>query len=355
MRAQVAVLAGDGIGPEVCAAGLTCLRAVAARFGHEFELTELPFGGAAIEAHGDPLPAATLRACRAADAVLLGAIGGPKWSAPDAPLRPEAGLLRLRKELGVYANVRPVKVHPALLDASTLKAEVIEGVDLLFVRELTGGIYFGAKTRDAAGASDTCTYTVAEIERITRVAARLARQRRRHLTSIDKANVLETSRLWRAVCGRVVQQEFADVRLEHLLVDAAAMHLIRSPRDFDVLLTENMFGDILTDEAAMLAGSLGLLPSASLGDERRGIYEPIHGSAPDIAGRGIANPFGTILSIALLLRHSLELATEAAALERAAAEALADGARTPDLAPQGRACSTREAAAAVVSRLQRPG
>ena len=355
MKAKVAVLAGDGIGPEVIAEGLRCLRSVAGLFGHEFELIELPFGGAAIESHADPLPEHTLLGCLAADAVLLGAIGGPKWSAPQAPLRPEAGLLRLRRSLGTFANLRPVQVHPALADASTLKAEVVQGVDLLFVRELTGGIYFGDKRRDAHSATDVCTYTVAEIERITRVAARLAQSRRR-LTSIDKANVLETSRLWREVSAQIVAREFPDLTLEHMLVDAAAMHLIRRPRDFDVLVTENMFGDILTDQAAMLAGSLGLLPSASLGEGRRGIYEPVHGSAPDIAGRGIANPFGTILSVALLLRHSLDLGAEAAAVEGAVAAALSDGARTPDIAAaHTRALSTREAGEAVISRLQRPG
>jgi len=355
MRARIAVLPGDGIGPEVIAAGLECLRAVAARFDHHFELTELAFGGAAIDACGEPLPAATLAACRAADAVLLGAIGGPKWSAPDAPVRPETGLLELRKELGVFANLRPVKVHPALSGASTLRPEVVAGVDLVFVRELTGGIYFGAKTRDATRATDTCVYTAAEIERIVRVAAQLARARRRRLTSIDKANVLETSRLWRALTTELMAREFPDVALEHSLVDAAAMHLIHRPRDFDVLVTENMFGDILTDEASMLAGSLGLLPSASLGEGRRGVYEPIHGSAPDIAGRGIANPYGTLYSVALLLRHSLGLAAEAAALERAADEALAAGARTVDLVPAGApALSTRAAADAVISRLRPP-
>jgi 3-isopropylmalate dehydrogenase len=288
--------------------------------------------------------------------VLLGAIGGPKWSAPDAPLRPEAGLLRLRKALGTFANLRPVSVHPALSDASTLKPEVVSGVDLLFVRELTGGIYFGDKHRDAVSATDVCVYTVAEIERIVRVAARLAQARRRRLTSIDKSNVLETSRLWRAVTQELIAREFPDVRLDHMLVDAAAMHLIRSPRDFGVLVTENMFGDILTDEASMLAGSLGLLPSASLGDGRRGIYEPIHGSAPDIAGRGVANPCGTILSVALLLRHSLGLTEEAARLEQAVAGALTNGFRTPDLAARdARSCSTRELGDAVLSRLRRPG
>jgi 3-isopropylmalate dehydrogenase len=356
VRARIAVLPGDGIGPEVTAQGRACLESVAQRFGHELELTELAFGGAAIDACGDPLPAATLDACRAADAVLLGAIGGPKWAAPDAPLRPEAGLLRLRKELGVYANLRPVSVHPALKDAATLKPEVIEGVDLVFVRELTGGIYFGAKRRDAASASDVCEYSAPEVERIVRTAARLAQSRRRRLTSIDKSNVLETSRLWREVTTRVMRAEFPDVALEHMLVDAAAMHLIHRPRDFDVLVTENMFGDILTDEASMLAGSLGLLPSASLGDGKRGLYEPIHGSAPDIAGRGVANPCGMILSCALLLRHSLGLGREAHAVEHAVAQALAAGARTPDLCRTGTgAIGTRAMGEAILSRLQRPG
>jgi len=356
MRARIAVLPGDGIGPEVIAQGVRCLSAIAHRFGHDFELSELPFGGAAIEAHADPLPAHTLQACRSADAVLLGAIGGPKWSGPQARVRPEQGLLRLRAALGAFANLRPVRVHPALVDASTLRREVIEGVDLVFVRELTGGIYFGEKRRDATSASDLCSYTSAEIERIVRVAARLARTRRRRLTSIDKANVLETSRLWREVATQVMAAEFPDVTFEHLLVDSAAMHLIRRPRDFDVLVTENMFGDILTDEAAMLAGSLGLLPSASLGEGTRGIYEPIHGSAPDIAGRGIANPYGTILSCALLLRHSLGLEGEAAALEQAVHQALDEGVRTADLAPAGATgVSSAEAGAAVLSNLRRRG
>jgi 3-isopropylmalate dehydrogenase len=354
MKARIAVLGGDGIGPEVVAEGLRCLEAIGSSFGHEFALTQLPFGGAAIDASGDPLPASTLHACLAADAVLLGAIGGPKWSAPDAKIRPEQGLLRLRKELGVYANLRPVKLHSCLIDASTIKPEVLEGVDLVFVRELTGGIYFGEKSRTPLAATDVCTYSVAEVERITRVAARLARQRRRKLTSIDKSNVLETSRLWREVATRVIKSEFADVTLDHMLVDSAAMHLIRRPRDFDVLVTENMFGDILTDEASMLAGSLGLLPSASLGDGKRGLYEPIHGSAPDIAGRGIANPVGTIMSVAMLLRHSLELTQEADTLEAAVSRALESGARTPDIAASGeRVLTTREMGDAVLSGLTR--
>jgi 3-isopropylmalate dehydrogenase len=352
VKAQIAVLSGDGIGPEVVAEGLRVLRAVAQSFGHEIGLTELPFGGVAIDSHGDPLPSETLQACLKADAVLLGAIGGPRWSAPNAKVRPEQGLLKLRKDLGVFANLRPVKLEPSLVNASTLKPEILEGVDLVFVRELTGGIYFGEKKRDANSATDVCTYTVAEIERITRVAARLAQGRRRKLTSIDKSNVLETSRLWREVCERVMRTEFPDVALEHVLVDAAAMHLIRRPRDFDVLVTENMFGDILTDEASMLSGSLGLLPSASLGDGKRGLYEPIHGSAPDIAGKGIANPVGTILSVAMLLRHSLGLNAEAEAIERAVTQAIESGARTPDIAAQGaRVFSTREVGDAVIARL----
>ena len=352
MKAHIAVLGGDGIGPEVVAEGVRCLKALAESFGHEIKLTELPFGGVAIDSHGDPLPAHTLQGCLSADAVLLGAIGGPKWSAPSAKVRPEQGLLKLRKDLGVYANLRPVKVLPSLADSSTLKPEVLRGVDLIFIRELTGGIYFGEKRRDANTAVDVCTYSVSEVERITRVAAKLARGRRKKLTSIDKSNVLETSRLWREVTERVMKAEFPDVALDHMLVDAAAMHLIRRPKDFDVLVTENMFGDILTDEASMLAGSLGLLPSASLGDGTRGLYEPIHGSAPDIAGKGIANPCGTILSVAMLLRHSLGLTTEADVLEAAVTRTLEDGARTPDIAaPGAKTLSTRQFGDAVVANL----
>jgi 3-isopropylmalate dehydrogenase len=354
MKAKIVVLPGDGIGPEVVAEGVRCLQKIAQTFGHEFELQEHAFGGIAIDTHGDPLPPATLEACLNADAILLGAIGGPKWSAPDAKLRPEAGLLRLRRELQVYANLRPVKVHRCLLKASTLKPEVLDGVDLVFVRELTGGIYFGEKRRDATRATDVCAYSVPEVERVTRVAARLAEGRRGKLVSIDKSNVLETSRLWRSVCERVVREEFPKVQLEHMLVDAAAMHLIRRPRDFDVLVTENMFGDILTDEASMLSSSLGLLPSASLGDGKRGLYEPIHGSAPDIAGKGIANPIGTILSVAMLLRLSLDLHAEADALEAAVERALEEGMRTADIASPGdRKSSTREAGEAIASRIVR--
>jgi len=352
MKARIAVIAGDGVGPEVTAEAVRVLQAVAGRFKHEFNLLEAHFGGIAIDRFGEPLPTDTLELCRGADAVLLGAIGGPKWSSPRAQVRPEQGLLRLRKELGVYANLRPVSVYPALREIATLKSEVLEGVDLIFVRELTGGIYFGAKTRTEVAASDLCAYSVGEIERVVRVAARLAQARRGKLTSIDKANVLETSRLWREVTERIVATEFPEIKLEHMLVDSAAMHLLRRPGDFDVAVTENMFGDILTDEASMLAGSLGMLPSASLGDGLRGLYEPIHGSAPDIAGRGIANPYGAILSAALLLRLSLGLSQEAAAVEAAVSEAIGAGVRTPDIAaPGARAATTREAGTAVVSRL----
>jgi 3-isopropylmalate dehydrogenase len=344
-------LGGDGIGPEVVAEGVRVLEAVASRHGHVFELEALPFGGVAIDAFGDGLPEHTLESCVAADGVLLGAIGGPKWG-PDAPVRPEPALLRLRAELGVYANLRPIAVQQALRDASPIKPEYLDGVDLLFVRELTGGIYFGRKWREGERAFDECAYSVSEIERITRVAGRLAAARRGKITQVDKSNVLETSRLWRTVSERVIRTEFPGVKIEHMFVDAAAMHLIRRPRDFDVILTENLFGDILTDEGAMLAGSLGVLPSAALGEGRRGLYEPIHGSAPDIAGLGIANPCGTILSAALLLRHSLGLESEARAIEAAVAKALSRGARTADIAANGaKSLSTREMGDAVLAAL----
>ncbi len=351
MKARIAVIAGDGIGPEVVAEGTRVLDRVAKKFGHEFQMNPAPFGGAAIDLRGDPLPTETLDECLAADGVLLGAIGGPKWG-PSAPVRPEQGLLRIRRELGVYANLRPIKLHPALRDSSAIKPEVLDGVDLVFVRELTGGIYFGEKTRTATVATDLCSYSVPEVERITRVAGRLAQTRRKKIVSIDKSNVLETSRLWREVAERVVKAEFPDVNIEHMLVDSAAMHLIKRPRDFDVLLTENMFGDILTDEGAMLASSLGVLPSASVGDGRRGLYEPIHGSAPDIAGKGIANPVGTILSVALLLKHSLGLEAEAAAVEAAVSKAIETGARTSDIAEKGSSVlTTRQMGDAILTAL----
>ena len=340
MRSKIAVLAGDGIGPEVTREAVRVLSAVASTFGHDFEFVQLLVGGAALEATGQPLPAETLASCLDSDAVLLGAVGDPKWDRPDVVQRPEAGLLQLRKELGLFANLRPVTVHPAGARTSPLRPERLRGVDLIFVRELTGGIYFGEKSRRVADggvvATDVCTYSTNEIVRVTRVAAELAQQRRGKITSIDKANVLETSRLWREVVTRVLRDEFPELELEHLLVDAAAMHLLQRPADFDVLLTENMFGDILTDEASVLAGSIGLLPSASIGaavagHPSRGLYEPIHGSAPQLATRDVANPLGAILSAALLLRYSLQLHDEAASIERAVGAVLDAGFLPSDL------------------------
>ncbi|KAF1695525.1 3-isopropylmalate dehydrogenase [Pseudoxanthomonas daejeonensis] len=351
MHADIVVLPGDGIGTEIVAATLPVLEAIAHRHGHRFGFHEHDIGGIAIDRHGVPLPAATLEAAQKADAVLLGAVGGPKWSDPNAKVRPEQGLLAIRKGLGLFANVRPVRPHRAALGASPIKSELLEGVDIVVVRELTGGIYFGDKTRSDSDASDLCRYTVVEIERVVRSAAALARTRRGHLTSVDKANVLETSRLWRDVTNRVMREEFPDVTLEHQLVDSMAMHLLSKPRAYDVIVTENMFGDILTDEASMLAGSLGLLASASLGDGKVGIYEPIHGSAPDIAGKGIANPYATILSAAMLLRHSLGLEAEAASIEAAVSDALDAKVFTADLAAPGQAVSTTQAAQAVIERL----
>jgi 3-isopropylmalate dehydrogenase len=340
---RVVVLPGDGIGPEVMAPALKVLDAVAPG---QFEYEEHLFGGAAIDEHGTALSDETLEACRQADAVLLAAVGGPKWDTtdPDQP-RPEQGLLGLRKGLGLFANLRPVKPLPALYEASPLKRELIERTDMLVVRELTGGIYFGEKTRTAESASDDCVYTRAEIERIARAGFRAARSR---VTSVDKANVLETSRLWREVVGEVHGREFANIELEHLLVDNAAMKLIAAPRHFDVLLTENMFGDILSDEAAMLTGSIGMLPSASLGEDGPGVFEPVHGSAPDIAGSGAANPLAMFLSAALMLRHAFAMESQAAAVESAVDKALAQGLRTADLG--GRA-DTAEATQAVLDHL----
>jgi 3-isopropylmalate dehydrogenase len=346
VSAHIITLSGDGIGPEIMAPALEVLRAVG-----EFEFEEHPVGGASIDVHGQALADAVLAACRGADAVLLAAVGGPKWDTtdPDKP-RPEEGLLGLRKGLGLYANLRPVKPLAALYDASPLKRERIEGTDLLVVRELTGGIYFGEKTRTAASASDVCSYSTSEIERIARTAFAAADRRSASpkVTSVDKANVLETSRLWRQVVSEVHSREFPHVALEHALVDNAAMQLISAPRDFDTILTENMFGDILSDEAAMLTGSIGLLPSASLGDDGPGLFEPVHGSAPDIAGRGTANPLAMFLSAAMMLRHGLGLESEAAAVESAVERALDAGLRTPDL---GGDAGTAQAANAVLENL----
>ncbi len=338
---RIVTLPGDGIGPEIMAAALEVLDSVG-----EFEFEEHACGGVSIDAHGTALTDEVLAACRNADAVLLAAVGGPKWDTtdPDAP-RPEQGLLGLRKGLGLYANLRPVKPLPALYDASPLKREWVEGTDLLVVRELTGGIYFGEKTRTADSASDVCAYTTAEIERIARTAFGAARAK---VCSVDKANVLETSRLWREVVMGVHTREFPHVQLEHMLVDNAAMQLVAAPRHFDTILTENMFGDILSDEAAMITGSIGLLPSASLGEDGPGLFEPVHGSAPDIAGTGAANPLAMLLSAAMMLRHGLALPDAATAVESAVERALDDGLRTPDL---GGADGTANATKAVLDNL----
>ena len=345
----IAVLPGDGIGPEVIAEAIRVLGAVGQQGGAaSVELVQAPMGGCAIDETGTPLPRATLDLCVRADAVLLGAVGGPKWETLDGPLRPEAGLLGLRKGLGTFANLRPVAPHPRLIERAPIRPELLKDVDLVVVRELTGGIYFGSRGRDGDRAYDTCVYTVPEVERVVRLAFSMARKRRRHVTSIDKANVLDTSRLWREVATRIAR-EFGDVTLVHELVDAAAMHLIRRPSDYDVIVTENLFGDVLSDEASMLAGSIGMLPSASLGDGRRGLYEPIHGSAPDIAGRGIANPYGTISSVAMMLRYSLERDATARAIERAVAESIDAGFVPADL---GGKSTTTECGTAVVDRLR---
>jgi len=344
LAARIVILPGDGIGPEIAAAARELLDSLG-----DFGWDEHPIGGASIDAHGTALTDDVLDACRGADAVLLAAVGGPKWDAavatdPSAP-RPEQGLLGLRKGLGLFANLRPVRPSPALLDASPLKRERIEGTDLLVVRELTGGIYFGESGRDGDTAHDDCAYSVGEIERIARVGFRSARAK---VTSVDKANVLETSRLWRETVTRVHRNEFPEVSLDHLLVDNAAMQLVSRPADFDVILTENLFGDILSDEAAMLTGSLGMLPSASLGDSGPALFEPVHGSAPDIAGTGRANPLAMFGSVALMLRHGLGMESAAAGVESAIDRALEDGLRTADL---GGKATTEDATRAVLENL----
>ena len=349
--AKIVLLPGDGIGPEVVRAACVVLEHAAKQDGLELAFETRLIGGAAIDASGSALPDETLQACQHADAVLLGAVGGPKWDDPTAKVRPEQGLLGLRRALGLYANIRPVRPHPSLAAASPIKAERLAGVDLVFIRELTGGLYFGKRGRETIDggerAFDTLEYTDVEVRRVVRLAFRLASERKKKVTSIDKANVLESSRLWRQT-ATAVAAEFPSVALEHQLVDSAAMRLVTTPAAYDVVVTENMFGDILTDEASVLAGSLGLLPSASLGDSRVGLYEPIHGSAPDIANRGIANPLGTIASAALLCRHSLGAAATAARIERAVDRVLTDGLRTADL---GGALGTDELTRAVVERL----
>lgn len=354
MNASFALLPGDGIGPEIVAEARNVLEAVADAYGRTFDFTEHLVGGCAIDSTGMALPSATLQACRASDAVLLGAVGGPEWSDPTAEIRPEDGLLGLRKELGLYGNIRPVRTYDVLLDASPLRPNIVAGTDIVFFRELTGGIYFGGDSvsDDGNEVVSHMRYDVGEVERIVRMAATAARDRSKRLTSVDKANVLSVSRLWRRTTERVMADEFPDIELEHVLVDAMAMYLLSRPTDFDVVVTGNMFGDILTDEASMLVGSLGLLPSASLGSGPLGLYEPIHGSAPDIAGKGIANPLATILAAAMALRYSLKLEEEARAIENAVESVLQAGLRTSDIAAGGESVGTREMGEAVTGKIR---
>ena len=352
MNFNLTLLPGDGIGPEVVGEAVRVLEVIASQHGHAFSFTERLIGGCSIDKFGCSLTDETLADCKAADAVLLGAVGGPKWDDPSAKDRPERGLLALRKGLAVFANLRPVKVHPALIDSSPLKPEKLQGVDLLVVRELTGGLYFGQpKLREMKDghehAVDTLEYYDYEVRRVVELAFKLAAGRRKKVTSVDKANILESSRMWRQIATQI-GKENPHVELEHVLVDTAAMRLISGPARMDVIVTENMFGDILTDEASVLAGSMGMLPSASLGEGTTGLYEPIHGSAPDIAGQGIANPIGTILSAAMLLRHSLKLEKEAASIEKAVESTITAGARTTDL---GGKLSTRQMTDEIIKHL----
>lgn len=355
MQAKIVLLPGDGIGPEIVGQAQRVVETAASKYGHEFSFESHLIGGCAIDATGSALPAETLTACRTADAVLLGAVGGPKWDDPRAKTRPEAGLLAMRKELGLFANLRPVSPHPSMIDASPLRADIISGTDILFVRELTGGIYFGDSGRRTGAngeeAYNEMTYSVMEVERVVRLAGEAAMGRSKKVTSVDKANVLEVSRLWRETAERVIKEEFPEVEYEVVLVDSMAMHLIARPADFDVVVTGNMFGDILTDEASMLPGSLGLLPSASLGNPGPGLFEPIHGSAPDIAGKGIANPLATILASAMMLRHALKLDTEADAIEEAVSAVLNAGHRTADIGSGSSTLSTEDMGTKVVEML----
>ena len=352
MDFKITLLPGDGIGPEVVGEAVRVLDVVASKYNHTFNFQERLMGGCSIDKHGSSLTDETLADCQASDSVLLGAVGGPKWDDPNAKDRPERGLLALRKGLGVFANLRPVKVHPSLVDASPLKREKLEGVDILVIRELTGGLYFGfPKGRDVKDgrerAVDTLEYYDYEVKRVVELAFNLARGRKKKVTSVDKANVLESSRLWRQIATKI-GKENPDIELEHTLVDTASMRLITGPAWMDVIVTENMFGDILTDEASVLAGSMGMLPSASLGESGVGLYEPIHGSAPDIAGKGIANPVGTILSSAMMLRHSFKLETEAETVEKAVEQTITDGARTEDI---GGKLTTRQMADEIIKRI----
>ncbi|MBN2469155.1 MAG: 3-isopropylmalate dehydrogenase [Anaerolineae bacterium] len=354
MNKTIALLPGDGIGPEIVAQAEQVLRQIAAISGHEFTFKSALIGGCAIDETGDPLPEETVAVCESSDAILLGAVGGPKWSDPTAPARPEQGLLRLRQHFDLFANLRPVKVFPALSKYAPLRPELMEdGVDILFVRELTGGIYFGPRQEQGTGdeAFDTMIYTTAEVARVAHVAFQAAQKRRKQVASVDKANVLASMRLWRRAV-HAVAEEYPDIELEDVLVDACAMHLLRRPTTFDVVVAGNMFGDILSDESATLAGSLGMLPSASLGSESMGLYEPIHGSAPDIAGKGLANPIGTILSAAMLLRYSFGMEEEANLIEEAVTAALDAGLRTADISfGASKAVSSGEMTTAILSNL----
>ena len=355
MSFKIILLPGDGIGPEIVSAAVKVLEKVGKVCGFSLEFAEHLIGGIAIDKTGNPLPEETVTACKASDAILLGAVGGPKWDDPSAKVRPEQGLLGIRKTLELFANLRPIQPFDELLDASPLKREIVEGTDILFVRELTGDVYFGESGRYGEGKEETAfqqmIYSVGEVERVVRLAALAARDRRNHLTSVDKANVLEPSRLWRQTAARVMKEEFRDVKYDVVLVDAMAMYLIQRPRDFDVVVTANLFGDILTDEASILPGSLGMLPSASIGAGGPGLYEPIHGSAPDIAGKGIANPLATILAAAMMLRYSLKRDDAAEKIEAAVRSLLADGLRTADIARGKPSLNTAQMLDAVLTRI----
>ena len=354
MKANITIMSGDGVGPEITREAVKILQAIGSVFDHDFSLDDVLFGGIAIDETGTPYPEKTQQACKNSDAVLLGAVGGPKWSDPNMKVRPEKeGLLEMRADLGIYANIRPIKTYRELIDNSPIKNRYLENIDMVFVRELTGGIYFGEKKKSDTSASDICEYSKVEIERIARVAANIAQSRRKKITSVDKANVMATSQLWRSTTTELIAKEYNELELEHIFIDAATMHLLSRPADFDVILTDNLFGDILTDEAAMLTGSIGMLPSACLGENSFGVYEPIHGSAPDIANQGIANPCGAILSAAMLLQYSLNLKQEAQVIEQSVSGVIEDGILTKDLTESGYV-STEEMGTAVAKKILQP-
>ena len=351
MKANITIMPGDGVGPEITREAVKVLQAIESVFDHDLSIKEVLFGGIAIDETGTPYPDETQKSCKDSDAVLLGAVGGPKWSDPNMKVRPEKeGLLEMRADLGIYANIRPIKTYQELIDNSPIKNRYLENIDMVFVRELTGGIYFGEKKKTATSASDICEYSKVEIERITRVAANIAQGRRKKITSVDKANVMATSQLWRSTTTELIAKEYNELELEHIFIDAATMHLLSRPADFDVILTDNLFGDILTDEAAVLTGSIGMLPSACLGENSFGVYEPIHGSAPDIANKDIANPCGAILSVAMLLQYSLNLQEEAQVIEQSVSGVIKDGILTKDLTDSDYV-STEEMGTAVMKKI----